>query len=423
MWEFIRVNSRKSLLMFIILGVLLLLLGYIFGRVYFNPSNADFGLYTAAAVWLLLSLLSRYTGSSILLSLSGAKKINPNYFIQLYNVTEEMTIAAGLSKMPDLYIVDDDSPNAFATSTPSGNSSIVVTSSLLAMLSRDELQGVIAHEISHIANHDSQFMTFTSITLGCISFAADVFLMSFGVNRIGVSSSDILGYNSTFYYTVKFLVIAALLYLVSYMLGAIILAGIAALFIPWAGKALYYSVSRKREFLADASAVRLTRYPEGLASALEKLAGDTATLHSANSLSESMYIVSPRSTASLSFFDIGSTHPSVWERIHILRSIARGSAKNYHDAYRATTGRSHKSFTASALLNETILQRAPSIDSIGEMNAVPGHREVHDSILRMKNYSFLQCGCGMKIKIPEGFGMNRPRVTCPKCGFVHNIDV
>ncbi len=152
MWEQIRANQIRSVVLLIGMGALLVLLGYLLGLYFFG--SAIGGLVLALAVWVIMSLVAYFQGDSLLLTMSRAKKIGRDEHRRLYNVVEEMKIASGLEKMPDIYIIDDPALNAFATGRNTNRASVAITSGLLQKLSRDELQGVIAHEIAHIKNRD-----------------------------------------------------------------------------------------------------------------------------------------------------------------------------------------------------------------------------------------------------------------------------
>ena len=185
-----------------------------------------------------------------MLSVSNAKEVTPEVHQQLFNIVEEMKIASNLPKMPKIFIINDAAPNAFATGTKPENSAITVTAGLLAKLNRDELQGVIAHEMSHIANRDILVMTFAGIMLGCIVLISEVFLK--GLWFSGGSSARYRSKSSSGGGQAQLVM----------MIAAIILAILA----PIAAQLLYFAISRRREYLADANGARLTRYPEGLAS-------------------------------------------------------------------------------------------------------------------------------------------------------------
>jgi len=170
MWEQIRSNQIRSVVLVIGMGALLVVLGYFLGLYFFG--SAIGGLIIAIAIWLIMSLVGYFQGDSLLLTMSRAKKISRDDHPRLYNVVEEMKIASGLDKMPDIYIIDDQALNAFATGRDPKRASVAITSGLLEKLNRDELQGVIAHEISHIKNRDVLLMAMCSVLLGTIVILA-----------------------------------------------------------------------------------------------------------------------------------------------------------------------------------------------------------------------------------------------------------
>ena len=230
-------------------------------------------------MWLILTLVAWFQGDSIYLAMSGARKVTKDDLPVLYDVVEEMTIASGLPKVPDIYVIDDAAPNAFATGRKPETASVAVTSGLLKALNRDELQGVVAHELGHIRNRDILLMLFAGVMAGAIVMLAEVGLrgMWFSGGRRSRRSNDSGGGG------------AAIIMLVAVVL--MILAPIIA-------QLIYFAISRKREYLADASAAAYTRYPEGLASALEKIAAAPAEqLRGANRANAPMYIVNPLQAA------------------------------------------------------------------------------------------------------------------------------
>jgi len=314
MWEQIRSNQIRSVVLVIGMGALLVVLGYLLGLYFFG--SAIGGLIIAIAIWLIMSLVGYFQGDSLLLTMSKAKKIRRDDHPRLYNIVEEMKIASGLENMPDIYIIDDPALNAFATGRNPKRASVAITSGLFEKLNRDELQGVIAHEISHIRNRDVLLMAMCSVLLGTIVILAwyGSRFMIFGSmggsrrrssSRGGVAQIVVL--------------VAALVFM--------ILAPIMARFV-------YLAISRKREYLADASAALYTRYPEGLASALEKLGASTGQLQSANQATAPMYIVNPFRKEGMKASDLSSTHPSISERIRILRAMSGASFGDYDQAYR-----------------------------------------------------------------------------------------
>ncbi len=243
MWELIEANRRKSLILFISLGLTLLLLGYFFGSAYYPDGGGFIGIFFALIIWGILSLISYFSGSKILLAVSGAKEVTRDVHPQLFNVVEEMKISAGLPAMPKIYIINEIAPNAFATGIKPENSAVAVTAGLLARLNRDELQGVIAHEVSHIVNRDVLFMTFAGIMLGSIVLISEIFLRSLwfsGGRRYSSKSSKSSGQGQMII-----------------MIVAIVFAILA----PILARLFYFAISRKREYLADASAVQVHTIP------------------------------------------------------------------------------------------------------------------------------------------------------------------
>ncbi len=252
MWEQIRSNQIRSVVLVVVMGIILALLGYFLGLYFFGSGIA--GLIIALIIWAIMNLIAYFQGDSILLAMAGARKISPDDHPRLYNVVEEMKIASGLEKMPDIYIIDDPALNAFATGRDPKKAAVAITSGLLQKLNRDELQGVIGHEMSHIKNRDVLLMAMCSVLLGTIvilAWYASRFMFFGGMagNRRSSSSGSGGG-------------MAQLIILVV----AIVLMILAPIF----AQLIYFAVSRRREYLADASSALYTRYPEGLASALEK---------------------------------------------------------------------------------------------------------------------------------------------------------
>lgn len=175
MWELIQANRTKSVILFIAMGVCLILLGYLIAEA-LSPKSGLVGVLIAFSLWLILCLISYFGGDSVLLTVSNAHPVSHDIHPQLFNIVEEMKIAASLPAMPKIYIIDDPAPNAFATGTKPRKSAIAVTAGLLSKLNRDELQGVIAHETSHIMNQDVLFATFAGIMLGAIVLMSEIFL-------------------------------------------------------------------------------------------------------------------------------------------------------------------------------------------------------------------------------------------------------
>jgi heat shock protein HtpX len=406
MWELIQNNKRKSIIIFIGMGITLLMLGYAIGAAMVPREGGSIGVVIALVIWILLSLVSYYSGDSILLSTSGAKEVNHDLHPQLFNIVEEMRLAANLPATPKVYIIDDPAPNAFATGRDPQHCAIAVTAGLLARLNRDELQGVIAHETSHIMNRDVLLVTFAGVMLGSIILLSDTFLrglrFSSGSNRRYRSGSSSGGGGQ----------LQAIMFL-----AAIILAILAPLF----ARIFYFAISRKREYLADASGARLTRYPQGLASALEKIASSDFHIASANRVTAPMYIINPLQAKEEGFIGLFSTHPPIEERIQILRAMSMGASfAQYLQAFTKVTGQSGAVIPASvSASSEYVPIRKPSVEEEKETDARIQTRDVGDLMRAVNNYAFIACVCGLKIKIPPNF--KHETIYCPRCGAEHKV--
>jgi heat shock protein HtpX len=399
-WEQIRSNQTRSVVLTIGMGVLLILIGYFLGLYFFD--NAAAGLLIAILVWVVLSLIAYFQGDSILLNMSRAKKIGPDDHPRLYNVVEEMKIASGLEKMPDIYIIDDPALNAFATGRDPNRASVAITSGLLQKLNRDELQGVIGHEISHIKNRDVLLMAMCGVLLGTIVILAwyGSRIMIFG-SMTGSRRSSSSGGGGQ---------------------GQIIILIVALVFMilaPIFAQLIYFAISRKREYLADASSALYTRYPEGLASALEKLGASTGQLKSANKATAPMYIVNPFRRKGMKASDLSSTHPPISERIRILRAMAGASFNDYDQAYR-DVHRGKGVIPAASLGAEAVPLAAVRQESeAGEPSEIERARETSDVMWRLGNYKTITCDCGAKLRVPPSF--REPTIRCPHCGRTHQV--
>ena len=400
MWEQIRSNQIRSVVLTIGMGALLLLLGYFLG-LYFG--SAIVGLVIAILLWAVLSLVGYFQGDSILLSMSKAKKIKRDDHPRLYNVVEEMKIASGLEKMPNIYIIDDPALNAFATGRDPNRASVAITSGLLQKLNRDELQGVIAHEISHIKNQDVLLMAMCSILLGTIVLLAwygSRFLIFGSMTGSRRSSSSGGGGGAQIIILVVALVFMILAPIMAYL--------------------IYFAISRKREYLADASAALYTRYPEGLASALEKLGTSTGQLKSANKSTAPMYIINPFRKKGMKASDLSSTHPPISERIRILRAMAGASFNDYDQAYRQVHRGGTGVIPAASIATETVPLATVKLEGeAGEPNEIQRARETSDVMWRLSNYTTITCDCGAKLRVPPKF--KEPRIKCPHCGRTHQV--
>jgi heat shock protein HtpX len=398
MWELIRVNKRNSVILLAAMAGVLVLLGFVIGAAVGGPETGWLGIIIAAGIWLLLTFISFTSGDQILLSTSHAVPITHEVHPQLFNIVEEMTIAAGLNKMPKIYIINEPALNAFATGRNPENASIAITAGLLGKLNRDELQGVIGHEMSHIIHRDILFVTLAGIMLGSIVLLSQVFIRGMyysGGSRRRYSSGGRGGGQA--------IVIFA------------IIALIAAILAPIMAQILYFALSQKREYLADAGSARLTRYPEGLASALEKIAYDPAPqLPSANKVNAPMFISNPfKKKLGLSADSLFNTHPPIEERIKILRGMSGGASyRDYSKAYSGITGQ-RTIIPPSALTPEDVAIREATAKAEKQQKMEKQIHQVGDLMRKVNGFIFLTCLCGLNLKIPPNF--NRPTVNCPRC--------
>ena len=254
--------------------------------------NSPAILYGAVGFSLLMNVGSYWFSDKIALAMAHAKPATREESFDLYTVTENLAITAGMP-MPKLYVIEDPAPNAFATGRNETHAVVAATTGLLQMLNRTELEGVIAHELSHIRNKDMLVMTVAVVLAGFVAIVADIFLrMSyFGGNRDNDSKNGLF----------------------------VILAIVAAILAPLAAQLIQLAISRRREFLADSSGALLTRYPEGLASALRKISSYASPMRHANHATAHLFIANPFGARAGQFVNkLFSTHPPVEERIEAL---------------------------------------------------------------------------------------------------------
>jgi len=299
-------NKRNSILL---IGVFLLLfagLGMLIGMVW-SGGSPEFGIVVAIIAGLVafvLTLASWFGGSGALLAMSRARELKREEDPQLYNVVEELCIAGGLP-VPRIYLIDDTAMNAFATGRNPKHAVVAITKGLRDRLNRDELQGVMAHELSHVRHYDILYATLMAVMVGVLVMLCDVFLRSmwFGAGSRRRSSRDRDSGGG-----------AAQIVL-------LVVALILAILAPILARIIHMALSRQREYLADSGAVELTRNPHGLASALAKLNGDTEVLEVANRATAPLYIVHPIKKFEARAKSVFSTHPPIDERIKRLMAL------------------------------------------------------------------------------------------------------
>jgi len=304
-----QVNRRNTMVLLAALTALAALLGYLIGWVLESETSSAVPLLSKAgvaaaglmaAVSVGWSAISLAFGDKMVLAMANAKEIQKADAPQLYNVVEEMAIAAGVP-MPKVMVLETDALNAFATGNKPANGTIAVTRGLLNSLNRDELQGVVAHEMSHLANLDTRYMVVVGVTVGLIALICDMILRSMAWGRGNrSSSSDKKGGG------------AAIL---------IILLIVVAILAPIAAKFVQMAVSRQREYLADATSVQFTRNPGGLISALGKLAEKAEPFPGVSRATQHLFIVNPVQTFTAKSSALLATHPDIADRIARLRNL------------------------------------------------------------------------------------------------------
>jgi len=284
-------NIRKTFALIFVFALVIIFLGWLFGQIF----DSSFFVYCAVFISIIMSFSSYWYSDKIVLKTTGAEPIEKQDNPELYRLVENLCISAGLP-MPKIYILNEAQPNAFATGRDANHAAIAVTQGLLARLERVELEGVIAHELSHIRNRDILLETVAVVLAGSISILSDFFL------RSGMRGSQDRENNNPI---------------------LIIIGILAAILAPLAANLLKLAIGREREFLADASGALLTRYPEGLARALEKISSDPNPMEHANSAVAHLYISSPfrREQGETWLVKLFMTHPPVEERIAALRGM------------------------------------------------------------------------------------------------------
>ena len=388
MWEQIRANRRRSAVLIIGMVAGLILLGALAGGAIVWPDGVIFGIGLALIIWGIQLAVYFSGAESLLLHGAFAKELKREDSPQLFNIVEEMQLASGLSFVPRLHLIDDPAPNAFAVGSQPANSAICVTTGLLHRLNRDELQGVIAHEMSHLKNRDVQFMTLAAVMLGSIVILSEIIVrtMRFGGRSRDRSESRGGG---------------------QIQLIIFIVALVFAILGPIMAQLLYFACSRKREYLADACGAEFTRYPEGLAAALEKISQANVPVSFAGKATAPLFIVNPLAAAS-DGPALLATHPPTADRIRVLRSMTSASLGAYEAAYQQANG--------GNLISPESLQSAPTVPIRPAANDEPiaTRQEIHTAALRAHGYTGVNCNCGTEIHLPAD--RTAAPVNCIRCG-------
>lgn len=281
-------NVRRTWLLMSTFLVLIVAIGFVFAQIYGNP-NILYGFFVFS---ILMNIFAYWNSAKIALRVSGAIPADETQYRELHNIVENLSITAGLPK-PKVYIINDSAPNAFATGRNKEHAAVAFTTGILQILNKTELEGVAAHELSHVGNKDILVGTIAVVLAGFISLIANIFLHS---NMFGRGSRD----ND------------------SKAVGILVLVGIVlAILAPIFATLVQLAISRKREFLADASGALLTRYPEGLASALQKISQYSAPMKNANQATAHLFIANPFGNVR-KIGKLFMTHPPVEERVKAL---------------------------------------------------------------------------------------------------------
>jgi len=299
MYSQIDSNKHKTWALMLIFVIVISSLGYVFNLWY---GDSSYGILIIAIIFSLLgATFSYYSGDKVALASAGAKQIQKMDNPYVYRMVENLCITSGLP-LPKVHIIPDESINAFATGRDPDHASIAITTGAIEKLTNEELEGVIAHELSHIKNYDIRLMMIVIICIGIITLLADWMIRA---RLYGIGNRKSNDNNSG-------------------QLGAIILiiGLILAILSPIFARLIQFAVSRKREYLADASGAMLTRYPEGLAAALEKIKLDNKPLKKANKATAHLYISSPFLGTKMALKRAFATHPDIDDRIAKLRNMA-----------------------------------------------------------------------------------------------------
>lgn len=291
MFQQVRANNIKSMILVVLFVIVVGLLGSVFGMYY---GNKWFGMGLATIFSIVYFFIAYHAGGSMILGITGARPVTKREFPHLFHTIEGLAVAAGVPT-PKAYVIDDSALNAFATGKDPNHASITVTSGLLNKLNRQELEGVVAHEMAHIKNYDIRLMLLVTVLVGVVTLLGDFFLRSMWFSEGRDSDRSPL---------------------------LLVLGIVLAIFAPIIGHLMRLAVSRQREYLADASGAALTRYPPGLASALKKISADPDPLvDNANRATAHLFISTPFRKTKGWTLNLFATHPPIKERIKRLENM------------------------------------------------------------------------------------------------------
>jgi heat shock protein HtpX len=403
MWALVRANRLQTALLVAVSLAVSVVIGYVLGRLAGMALGVGprveaglVGVEVAIVVWILITVVTSYQGDALILAAAGAEPIEFKDHPQFCNVVEEMALAANLGRTPKPFVIHEQAMNAFATGIRPESTAIAVTAGALSRLNRDQLQGLVAHEIAKIAHGDVLFLSLVSLMTGAV-FSRTSRRDTFSRNPRYMRGSAPMPAGQRL---------------------ARALCGSLALFAPVYAVFIAMGVVRKRVYLADAAAALYTRYPEGLAGALHVISGDPFTLVHANRGIATLCTINPfkKEMGIHTPFLLGATHPPTKTRIGILRRIHSGvSLGAYQRAWQTETGAKGRLMPEAALKAVRPLPiRAGEHASETATGSAERLRATGDLVRRLHDYLFLGCACGMRIKLPPTYP--RDHVGCPRCG-------
>ncbi|VVB99428.1 Protease HtpX [uncultured archaeon] len=294
MFQQVDENKRNTLILIALFSLFVLALSWVLGRIF--TGYGTLGVILGFIFLIIYVAINYFMGDSIVLAISGAREVKKEENPYLFNLIDGLCMAAGIPK-PKAYIINDTALNAFATGRDPAHASIVVTSGILQKMNREELEGVIAHEMSHIKNFDIRVMLIAAVFVGVTALLSDILLRGILWGNRGNRESS------------------------KFDIALLVIGVVLAILSPFIAQLIQLAISRQREYLADASAAVLTRNPNGLANALEKIGSDKEVLEAANKATAHLYIDNPLKNRK-SFFDgMFSTHPPIADRVARLRKM------------------------------------------------------------------------------------------------------